>query len=175
MALPEDGEKFQVGDPGRIELDLHSFGVPCASAANVLISGIPRRAASVSGGDRSDAFHLAKCILNTPETSCRKCSLGHGFSSLHLILTKCKAICCHIARLRSSRQAGRGEYYSTPPHIRCGLHGDRCEDVRQNYAAVPVVCYVSRSANTTLWFFTAPLGRDCSRILFRKPGISKTA
>src|ERR1700689_1477703 len=107
VALPEDGEKLEVGNSARIKFHLDSFGLPGASAANILISRILHRAAGVTGGHGSDAFHLPECVLHTPETSCRECSLSHSFNSLHSILTKLQYLCCHIARFRSSRAPSR--------------------------------------------------------------------
>src|SRR6202167_5126513 len=103
VALPEDGEKLEVGNSARIEFHLDSFGVPGASAANILVSRILRGATRVARGYGRDPFHLPKCVLHTPETSCRECSLSHSFNSLHSILTKLQYLCCHIARFRSSR------------------------------------------------------------------------
>src|ERR1700683_3165642 len=103
VTLPEDGEKLEVGNSARIKFHLDSFGVPRASAANILVSRILHRAAGVTGGHGSDASPLPKCVLHAPETSCRECSLSHSFNSLHSILAKLQYLCCHIARFRSSR------------------------------------------------------------------------
>src|ERR1700683_1652778 len=138
VALPEDGEKFEVGHSARIKFHLDSFGVPGASAANILVSRILHRAAGVTGGHGSDAFHLPECVLHTPETSCRECSLSHSFNSLHSILTKLQYLCCHIARFRSSRaRVGRRlSGWRNPAYVSISL----AKPGREHAAVVRLVC-----------------------------------
>ena len=77
MRLPEGFQDFFIRYHLGIKFDLDYLGVAGASAANLLVSGIRRRAAGVTAGNRSNSERLGarppgqhlKDRLGAPETT----------------------------------------------------------------------------------------------------------
>src|SRR5215211_5307239 len=69
MRLPEHCEQFSVGDLLRIEDDEHGLGVPCSSAANLLIGRVRCEASSVADCCGVNAVDLPEFTLGPPEAA----------------------------------------------------------------------------------------------------------
>src|ERR1700746_2621578 len=77
MILEKYGQQFPIGHVFGIKFDLNGLGVAGPPRAHVLVGRILRCAAGVPHGCRGYTLHLPECILDTPETTCRKSCLSH--------------------------------------------------------------------------------------------------
>src|SRR5207237_4914608 len=65
-------EQLSIRETLRVEFDLHHLGVASVPRADLLVGGVRRRAACVTGNDVRYAFHFVKDGLKAPETTTAK-------------------------------------------------------------------------------------------------------
>src|SRR6202008_2238989 len=163
VALPENSQQLLVSHLRWVVVDFHCLRMPRPARADIFITRVFQRAARVTYCRRVHTLDVAEGVFYSPETACSERCFCHG-ENLPVIYAS-NSLCCHNTVNWSSSER-------VSPTEGSDLRNER---VRPFTATDNKISQSAITASPGASAFALALVWECSKIVCRMSGISKTA